>query len=723
MGCAPRPGEVEPPWAEPEDAEDAALIELLDSLDPGPQPALIDDLPDWMFDLLGLEARPTQTAEELLAASAREQASYDELLEGGLGDPARMVMAIRALARAVALAEQGAAADGRSPAALARLERAYLALDIPMFAGGQNGFTQFTNMFLQAAAAEEAISLDAQRAQATYARVQSSVAAAQVLHRRVTVELARAAPKHEALPEALMAEAGLHRANGEAWPVELATMAMQRRGSAATPEQQLELARVCYASLELACGDSALAAARNAEGIDGVRKEGKVAARIVALADAQEFEPRLERARAQIELGRLGPARSEFEALRAQAPRDARPVAGLAKLKIEESLDFLGANAILEEAGPLENGDVEYYEISIGVRASAAVASVLPKFVSSTPEQVGELLRPLAEDMRRDAAALAALGNEDGRFLVFVFDIAQRLLDQFLAGEELSLDALPDLTDRVAALQRELPRHDHSYRLLMSATLFEHDLPTATRAVQVAAPSGPEAEALEQRRVRAVCDLATAWSDVELARACAEGASSQPPASELGQDAALIAAQLGAGVQWGEVAARHESALSPEGSARDARHLNNLGLAMWKVGAREAAMQAWSVAATSDDDHRDVPALNLMIAQAEPGSPESRSALQSFTTAEATAGVRLTALTWFEAWAESPRERKLARDRLRGALEAERAKKIRAPTPDPHSGLVLEGALQLSLGYATQEGLQIELDASGRPWGILTPEG
>ena len=58
---------------------------------------------------------------------------------------------------------------------------------------------------------------------------------------------------------------------------------------------------------------------------------------------------------------------------------------------------------------------------------------------------------------------------------------------------------------------------------------------------------------------------------------------------------------------------------------------------------------------------------------------------------------------------------------LAAAIESEAASAMRPTAPDPYAGLLLQGTLKASFAYTTQQGLQIQLDASGRPWAVMAP--
>ena len=719
--CRPNPELAELPAPEAAAPQGPTLADYAAQIDPGPQPMLTEGLPPWMFEMLGLEASPADPADALLRRSAKEQAEFDAKLKAGIDDNVGVVLAIRSIARSVVLAEQAAAKGGTDAETLARLERVYAAVDVPMLAGDRNAFGTFITLFAEAAAAEGAGPSDAGQLQQLAGVVQAAVRAAGPLHRHTVAELVRSAPEHPAVPTALLAAAKAKRGTEEAWPVAVARLAVNASSS---PEQQLDLARVCYAALEVDCGDQALAAAGNAKGIEGVRESGALAKRIVALADASDLEPRLERARAQLALGRFAAARAELEALRRAAPNDARPVAGLAKLAIETELDFIGASKIIDDAGPLQNADEAYYEIALGTRATAAMATTIPQAMSGDRERTAAMLRPVLERTQRDAEGYAALGNPDGRFLSLVLDVGESLLDQYVETGAPSLRAIGDLTSRIVALQSQIPDHGHTYRLLMSATVFEPDRARAIAAAGVLAPGGPEHDALSLRRARALCDLAVTWTDAELAGQCLQEAQTLARSQEsmlMGADATLTVAQLSGRASWVTVAETYDALLDDDMTPEDARALNNVAMALWQLGKHETAINAWNLSAQLATEWADVPQLNLALARTADGSPEAIAAVQAFTNEGGAPGVKLVALAWLKAWAKGKKAKTAAEAALAAAIESEAASAMRPTAPDPYAGLLLQGTLKASFAYTTQQGLQIQLDASGRPWAVMAP--
>lgn len=726
LGCRPNPTLAELPGVdEPTDTAPRDSLEVFaDAMDPGPQARLTDELPAWMFEMVGLQANPTDPPAVLLKRSADAQADVRAMMKKGIQDDAAIFVAIRSTARALVLAEQAAALGTPDGDTLERLERVYSAVDVPLFASDRSTFGQVITLFAQQAAAEGRGPADAEQFQQLVVAVQNAMRAAGPLHRHTTAELIRANPEHDGVPTALLAAANAHRGTQDEWPVGTAKAAIDKRGEAASPDEQLDLARVCYAALDLSCGDAALAAGRGADGVDGVQTLGELATRIVALEGKTDFDARLERARAQLDLGRHFAAEAEFRALRGSAPNDARPVAGLATLAIASELDFVRAAELIDDAGPLENADTNYYELAIGARATAAMTVLMPRAAAGELDQMGGELHALLERMQRDAKGYAALGNDDGRFLRAVFDVGEELLAQYEAGGTVNVHEVSDLTARIADLQSQISNHGHSYRLLMSASLFEPDRARAVAAVETKPPGGEEHDTLALRRGRALCDLAVTWSDGGLAEQCLQVSRDLPRSPGqvmLSADALVTTVQLTGKVSWLKVGQAYDLLLDDDMTPEDARALNNVGMALWQMGNHESAIDAWALSAQLAEEFGGVPQLNMLVATAGEGSREASAALRGLMSEDRKPGVRIAAMAWFAAWESGKKAKAAAQKALADAIEEETKSGMRPTPPDPYSGVLLEGTLQASFGYSVLEGLQIQLDAGGLPWAVMAP--
>ncbi len=701
-----------------------SLEEIADRIDPGPQTPISQGLPPWMFEVLGLSPSPEESGTKLLERSAAEQAEFDGRLETQASDNVGMVMALRALARSVVLAEQAAAKGAADADTLARLERVYEVVDAPMVASDQSSFSQLIVVFAQTAQAEGDLPETAELGELARV-VQRATEAAGPLHRRTVAELLRMDPDHDAVPTAILEVADSLRGEDDQWSVELATLAVERRGEGASGEEQLKLAGICFAALQLDCGDAALeAAARKTSvkpaDIEHATADGELARTIISLAGAKTLAERVECAGAQLQLGRFDDAKASFEVLREEHPQDARPVAGLAKHAIDTKLDFLGAHAIIDGAGPVENADAQYYQLAIGTRAMATIATIVPRLAADDPSGAIAALRPSMARMHEDVDGYAALGNSDGVFLSFVLEIAEEVLAQYASMGVVRVRDVKSLSQRTLALQAKVPDNPHAYRLLQSVSLFEADKAIAAKATQVLPAAGTEHDALATRRARALADLAVTWADPLLAeQALAAAVSLGPTATRMRADALLIATALGVRDNWTEVGEGFETMLDDNMTSADARALNNVAMALWHLGNEDTAREAWSLSAQLGEDHADVAKLNLVVSDA--GATGASAELEALAKDGRVAGVRVVARAWLLARAKRKDAKRRAAE-LEAAITKEREDTVRPNAPDPYVGVLLEGTLSAGLGYATKAGLQIDLDSSGVAWAIRVPK-
>ena len=722
LGCE----SVDQPTQNPEAAAPTqprlSLADVADAIDPGTQPPLSASLPPWAFSVLGLPATPTISPAELLEFSRKEQAAFEARLEQG-GNDASLVMALHGVARATVMAEQAAAAGTPDADTLARLERTYAAINVPQLMGNRSVFGQFIMLFAQMATSDGG-DPNAFPIQEFAGLVQGSVQSAGALHLHTVAQLLRTAPDHEAVPTALLEVAETAELHHD-MAVELVQLALERRGPDATDSERLDAARVCYRALDLACGDAALEAAKagqpKADTLSNVEYHAELAHRIVALDGENEPSARIERARAELALGRHKTAEAAFEALRKELPNDARPVAGLAKHRIETEFDFAGAHAIIDGTDARENADVEYYELAIGTRAMAALADIAPLFVQGRGAEASRALRDVFARTRADLEGFAALGDDDAVYLRFVLDLGEAALTQFEKTGSVDVADLGQLAQRASKLHSTIPNNPHAYRLLMSLALFEPDKAQAVAAARVDPPD----DALAIRRVRALCDLAISWNDPALAREAHEAAARLPStdanALAVRADAALVAKQLANVGAWPQLGV-YEQLIEEPVDTSDARAINNLAVVAWHLDKRDQAREFWTAASNLAEGHRDVARLNLLATAPDAGSASALAAVQALAAETETPGVGVVALAWARAWSKGKKAQKAADAALKAAVDEAAAKATAVAPPNPYAGVLLEGTLQAGLGYAVKTGLQIELDSQGVAWAILVPE-
>lgn len=724
LGCHPKaPVHPEPSPSAPA-AGKLTLEQIADLIDPGPQAPLSDGLPPKVFELLGLEQNPSASGTALLEQSVAERELVAQTVEEA-EDAAVLTSLIRSSARAVVLAEQAAQRGANEADVLAQLERAYKAVDFPALATDRNVIVEFIATFA-AKAALEGGSGSAEFEPLVH-RAQDAMRSAGPLHRRTVALLLRAAPDHNAVPTALLAVAVAELGAGHEWTIPAAKLALERRGTLASADEQLDLARVCLEGLDVPCAEAAVRAAAGVEGSEEISKDLVFARRIVELADATTLERRLERARGFLELERYASAKAEFEALHTEFPQDARPVVGLALHAVRKDFDFSAAHRLIESQADPKNAEAEYYELAIGSRMMVVITSILPQIAAGHGQNAASILKPVVRDLRSDIERYAALGNSDGRFLAFVLDAVEEVLAEYEKTGRVDLGYFASLSDATIALQAELPSNPHAYRLLMSIAALDPDKSRAATMADVPAPAGPEHAALVLRRARALVDLAVTWSDPSFADQALEAlkeveAETSYEAEELRIDALMVQRVLGGTASW-ETVWRTYRSLIVDDLTSDARVLNNIGVAALHDGSLPAAQSAWELSSDisddHDEDHADVARLNLIVAVTPDGGAAPLAALRTLADKTTNSGVRLTALAWIHAWSKG-KARRDARAALKTALDEAKRDGPRPNPPDPYSGLVLEGALSAGLGFA-DPGLTINFDGSGLPWTILAP--
>lgn len=708
------------------------LGEIADRIDPGAQEPLSDGLAPWMFELIGLDAHPSLSGKALLDQSVTERADVQMQIETGVTDSASMVSAARGVARSIVLAEQAMARGAPRADALAQLERAYIVVDNPSLASEHTTWGNIILLLAKEAASGDSSPEDQARLQQLATAAQDAIRAAGPLHRRTVAELLRTAPEHQGVPTALLAVA--QRGDGADWTIGVAKLAVEQRGLAVTAQEQLDLARVCFTALDIACGNQALRAASGAEGSDDVDKDAVLARQIVELADASTLDERLAHARALLSLGRHAAAKAAFEALRAEFPGDARPVGGLARHAMETEFDFERANRIIDAQDGLKNGDAEYYELAIGTRAMAATSTILPSLAADDGPNIARALTPLVRRTRADIDGYARLGNANARPLGWLVDVGEELLAQYQKEGSVSLLRVRSLSDRAMKLQSELAANPHAYRLLMSAALFETDKARAITMANVVAPAGPDRDALLLRRARALTDLAVTWNEPSLARQAREAsrevdAASSLTAAELHADAMLVQRLLGGSTGWETIGEAYEVLLDDNMTSHDARAVNNIAFTQMHNGSLRDAQEGWTLSLLLSEDLADVAELNLIASSVPTGhatavttSDESRlEGMQTLADATKVAGVRVAALAWILAWSKGEPARRTAAAALKVAVADEAKKSVRPTGPDPYATVILDGSFHANVGYALEAGLQLDVDVSGRPWAILAP--
>jgi hypothetical protein len=359
-----------PPQAAPMRAGDVDRMALADAIDPGVRPPLSADVPAFLLDAIALPRPMPQDPDELVALAAAELDAFGAV--GPSKDLRQSLAVVMGLARGVVLAERAVELGSRDTTTLSVLERLYDAIDAPMIANDRAFFPQMMQLFVQASAASGHIADDA-GVEAFSKVVFGTLERAGPAHRHAVAELLRTSDDPNVVADALKRVAPKLREDDDALAVRVMRASVALRGDTMQPEHWVALADLCYAALDVPCGEEA---ARRAEAgahtLDGeartrfdtsiasTRTRAKNAGIAIAERDAAGLDARSSQARALLDLGRHRDAEGAYERLRADFPREAGPVAGLARHAIVSRFDLVGASRVIEAAGPVEHADREY---------------------------------------------------------------------------------------------------------------------------------------------------------------------------------------------------------------------------------------------------------------------------------------------------------------------------------------------------------------------------
>lgn len=740
------PTTPEPATPTPAPAADAppSLQEIADAIDPGPRAALTMEIPAWISAALGL---PTKGGGEPQALLAEARAQWERFQAGAKsggsssGDAA-MLEKIVPLARALALAERaGGNVEDAPVEVLLVLERVYDTLDAPMLANDRNLFARMIQTFVvslaQQGEAQGSAALD-ELASLVFGTLQKSGD----LHLRTVAAILRRAPGHPDVPDVLGRLAPSLAAEDEALAVGVLRRSLALRGNNATATHWLDLAKQCSRALDVRCAQTALsrAEALAPPGDEAIqqrlteeRAQQKRAHRVVELKDAAGLDDGLERGKALTELARYPDAKATFEQLMRRHPDDARPVVGMARVVLMDGFDFVAAAEIVERAQPREHLDREWYELAIGVRATALIYHLLPQLMDQQPEQILEALRPTFLQMKQDIDALEALGVEDGRVLQLVYEVAMEALPKLRSDDTSELRAMMrGMLPRAQALRVEAPGSMYAYTLVLASAELSADRAASLAVLELPPPAEKAAE-LSVRRAQAAFDLVAAWDaddrvEAMLALVDAVAEAPQPLAARrLAVDAHVLARRLGKGRdELPALEQRYRALLAEPGGSADAVLHNNLAAIVAEQGRADEARALWATAIDlAEEDARPMPRLNVLASKAAGAlatktelAAADRDELQTLSESGATAEVRLQAQAWLVALAGKAERRKAERA-LAAAAAKEAATNYRPRNLPGRGGVILRASAQMGLGYSTVLGLQIQLDLSGVPWLVL----
>lgn len=723
--------EGDTPASAPESAGgDVDRVALAEAIDPGVQPPLSSEVPRFLLDAIGLPRPMPQDPDELTRLAAAELEDWKSFapardLDGSLG-------VVMGLARGVVLAERAVELGSRDTKTLAVLERLYDVLDAPMIANDRAFFPRMMQLFVQASAASGHITDDA-GVEAFSQLVLGTVQRAGAAHRHAVAELVRTGDDPTIVADALKRVAPKLRRDDDALGIRAMKASLALRGGASKPEHWVALADLCYAALDIPCGDDALRRAQ-AEGaqedaLASTRTRAKNAEIATSQRGGRGLGARLSQARALLDLGRHREAKAAYERLRADFPKEAGPVAGLARHMVVSSFDLVGASAFIDAAGPVEHADVEYFEIAIGCGATALIYDILPRVAADKGfDAAYASLEPLLLDLRDEIVAYEALGADKGVVLRFLVDVAMNEAVPIVKsgkGLEGSVTLLRGMLPRALAILDRVPKSLQAYLLVAGSVQFSADADAAFAALDRPLPPDPAQQAALRRAV-ARYELVVTWErsdrldalvkEVAQLRATRDSAAAQMLEGDVH---ALVARLRNDASGWPKAEASYRKALGDVASAKDVRGLNNLAVAVAEQGRTAEALKLWSRAATVGTEDLSIPKVNLAAMRAEPSDLAVLAALE---TDGDLLEARLLAMAW-RAERSPPRERARLHDALKARVAEETTSQLRPRVLPGTVGIALRGSLSFGLGYSTVEGLALELSTASQPWLAMRPAG
>jgi hypothetical protein len=738
LACRPAASDTATPEGGPGSTLSATAVDratLADAIDPGPQPPLSDGLPAFALAAVGVQQPIPGDVETLVALTVEQLDAWERIKSGvGLSETLELVMG---LARAVVYAERAVALGGDDPRVLGALERLYHIVDAPLVAHDRALFSDMVGMFVQASAARGLIK-EAAQIEAVSRIVFGTVKKANAAHRRAVAALLRSSADDATVAEALWRAAEGIRREDDVLGVRVARASVILAGDDADAKLWFGYAGACHRALQLDCGGEALAQAeaksvgetaapKDKESLEYAHRLAKAAHDAVELRGETELQPRVRQAHALLELSRTAESEAAFRALRADFPREAAPVTGLAMHAVNSRLDLSGAAATIDEAGPnLLHRDEAYYEIAVGTRATRLVYDVLPQAMAgrSFPEAFAAI-EPMVDTIRADVAALEALGSARAVALRFVLDVG---LDELMplaldGGIETAVPTLRGLLARAVKVRGRVPADELASRLVLATAQFSADEAAAFAAVLAPLPEA-SAETLRPRQTGALLELSVMWeSDAQLtelltrAEAQAKGTTSGPALLLLGDAWALVARQRGRADAWVKAEDAYRRGLDGVLGSQRERPLNNLAVAVAEQGRTEQALHLWQEASAAGGEEAN--RLSEINRLATGGRPGARARLVEIASGGG-ADSRRFAQLWLTQLGTA-KERRQAEAALAALLREQIPGELRPRLLPTAAGVALAGSLNAGLGYSTVKGLVIDLSVDSEAWLLMRP--
>lgn len=742
--CACKPQPTTPPGPEDPAAaarDDTAVVAIAERIDPGPQTPLLATLPAWLKEkvdgFVGQEA-----SDEASVAAAREAITAWDKVK--LGDLQSMMAGGLMLLRGVVMAERAVAAGSSDVELLAALSKTYRLIEqLAMFRNGAF-FNQIYEMGIQLARKEG--KLETQQIEEVMALLGKAVERAPALQLHTSARLLRQYPGHPTAIEALVriAQADLD-AERFADAVAVRRLAVHRKGERATGDDLASVAATCYRALDLACGDLYRAAAekrgpedpadpkkvealqKRLTEIDGLGKDARDAA---ALAQAAGLADAVKRGYLLMRLGHNTEAQALFTSLRDQHPGDARPLTGLAILGIQRRMDFSAAAALTRAGRTLTGRDKAYYEVALGTLPILLLTDLMKLSTEAPDRLVPEIARAVAEV---DGLVQEFKAHDPPRAAVLdlVLEIGKKAIPD--GAKEPDRDslvkAMRGASKQAMGLVERYPESPDAWRLLYLAARLTPDAAEAAAMATAQLPPALQKDPdVRLQQVRAMIDLGVQWELSPLFEAAMTSAQDLPEA--LDADTRLIVratldAIFGKGKNDPELLKKSAAAfteLAGRRTGRDKAHAhNNAGVALALTGDAQGALTALTAAREAAPDEM-TPLLNMAALAEAVGQLEGvTDAFGKVASDGDNSTLRLQAHAWLVTLADAGTgDREVTRKDFHAALAKERDGEVRGNMTIARWGVISTGEFKVSLGYSSQQGLQL-IDEVVPRWWLIAP--
>ncbi|MCY1061102.1 hypothetical protein [Nannocystis sp. SCPEA4] len=712
---------------------DPELAAVADRIDPGPQRPIYEILPQWLKAKADADGDPKSP--KALAEAREAIAGWDKVQSS---DRTALLIAAHRLGRGLVLAERAVVAGSNDPELLAALAKAYRAVHGLKFFRDNQTFRQMVSSGLDLALKEENSTL--RQLDELRIAVSAAIDRAPALHMHVAARLLREHPGHPTVPETLatVSHAAMEAEDHDTG-VQALELAVARKGDRATGLDFVELARVCYVGLDLACGDLALKtaekrgaptpaeAAEFASQLRTVDRKAETARKIVALAGSDGLEAQVERGHLLLQLNHRKAAEATFTAARAAHPKDARPLTGLAATALQLGPDYVTAAGHLRAARELENRDRRYYEVALGTLPLVVLHDLTNALTQGPTPNLVILDAPLAE-LRQLIDGFRAFDPARAAVLELLLTIGREATPKLLGGMvEPGMAMVRKLPERALALTRQFPESRDAWLLVFASVRLTADAKRARIQATTPLPAALKDDpAIRLQQARALLDLAFMWEDRALLAEAVKAAASLPAGVDA-DVAADIRATLDAvqGRQGDRAASKRAAAAFARLATRKtgkerALALNNQAMALAQTGDVKQAIELLTQAQMTENApaascntfalafdrlHEDG-ASHLMLAQVvrEADTPAIRMHAQAWRVAIADAGNG---------------DAKAMREKFAAVVAEERGREFLGTVLFGRWGVALQLEFKLSIGYNATEGLVMLDEVPSRWWQFI----